>query len=239
MGKKTAIQAITFDAAGTLMAVAEPVGETYAQFAHDLGASLCPQALAVGFREAFPAMPPMAFPGLEQAARVRAERAWWHELVARVVRQAGDVPRFDEYFDALFAHYAGGAAWRAYPEAREALRSARGRGLRVGVVSNFDSRLPAILRDLGFESLLDTVVTSSGCGAAKPDVRIFRHALEALGAAADSALHVGDSLDADYHGASAAGMTAVYLERRDRPARDNIPTIKHLGELGPYLVQSV
>ena len=239
MRKKTAIQAITFDAAGTLMHVAEPVGETYARLAHGLGASLSPQALAAGFREGFPAMPPMAFPGLDEAARLRAERAWWHELVARVVRQAGGVPSFDEYFDALFAHYASGAAWRAYPEAHEALRAARGRDLRVAVVSNFDSRLPPILRDLGFESLLDTVVTSSGCGAAKPDARIFHHALETLGATADSALHVGDSLDSDYHGASAAGMTAVYLERRDRPARDNIPTIKHLGELGPYLVQSV
>ncbi len=239
MGKKTAIQAITFDAAGTLMGIAEPVGETYARFAHDFGVSLSPRALDLGFREVFPSMPPMAFPGLDEAARLRAERAWWHELVAQVVRQAGGVPSFDEYFDALFAHYANGAAWRAYPEAHEALRSARERGLRVAVVSNFDSRLPPILRDLGFESLLDTVVTSSGCGAAKPDVRIFHHALETLGAAADSALHVGDSLDSDYHGASAAGMTAVYLERRDRPARDNIPTIKHLGELGPYLGHSV
>ncbi len=239
MRKKTAIRAITFDAAGTLMRVAEPVGETYARLAHGLGASLSPQALAAGFREGFPAMPPMAFPGLDEAARLRAERAWWHELVARVVRQAGGVPSFDEYFDALFAHYASGAAWRAYPEAHEALRSARGRGLRVGVVSNFDSRLPPILRELGFESLLDTVITSSGCGTAKPDGRIFRHALEALGAAANTALHVGDSLDADYHGASAAGMTAVYLERRDRPARDDIPTIEHLGEIGPYLVQSM
>lgn len=237
MGKKTAIQAITFDAAGTLMHVAEPVGETYARLAHDLGASLSPQALAAGFREGFPAMPPMAFPGLDEAARLRAERAWWHDLVARVVRQAGGVASFDEYFDTLFAYFASGAAWRAYPEAHEALRSARRRGLRVGVVSNFDSRLPPILRELGFESLLDTVITSTGCGAAKPDVRIFRHALETLGTAADTALHVGDSLDSDYHGASAAGMRAVHLHRDDSPAGGNVPTIEHLGELDPYLDQ--
>jgi putative hydrolase of the HAD superfamily len=237
MGKKTAIRATTFDAAGTLMGIAEPVGETYARFAHDFGVSLSPRALDLGFREVFPSMPPMAFPGLNDTARVRAERAWWHELVARVVRQAGDVPRFDEYFDALFAHYASGAAWRAYPEAHEALRSARGHGLRVAVVSNFDSRLPPILRDLGFESLLDTVVTSTGCGAAKPDVRIFHHALKTLGATANTALHVGDSVDADYHGASAAGMRALHLHRGDSPAAGNIPTIKHLGELESYLDQ--
>ena len=237
MGEKTPVQAITFDAAGTLMRIAEPVGETYARFADDLGAKLPPQALDEGFRSAFAHMPPMAFPGLDEVKRLRAERDWWRELVERVVRHAGSLPDFDAYFEALFSHYASGAAWRAYPEAHQALRSARGRGLRVGVVSNFDSRLPLILRELGFESLIDTVVYSTGCGAAKPDARIFRHALEALDARPEVALHVGDSLEADYHGASAAGMRAVHLHRGDSPAAGNIPTVKHLGELDSYLDQ--
>lgn len=235
MQEKTPLQAITFDAAGTLIRVAEPVGQTYARIAHDLGMTLSPQALDAGFRGVFPSMPPMAFPDANDASLLRAERAWWRELVTRVVQHAGGVAAIDAYFDALFAHYARGAAWRAYPEAHRALESARKRGLRVGVISNFDSRLPPILQQLGFESLLDTVVYSTRCGAAKPDGRIFRHALEALGATPETALHVGDSLDADYHGASAAGMTAVHLHRRGEPAGENIPTLKHLGELDAYL----
>jgi putative hydrolase of the HAD superfamily len=235
MQEKTPLRAITFDAAGTLMRVAEPVGQTYARFAHHLGTTLSPQALGAGLRDVFPTMPPMAFPDTDEAALLRAERAWWRELVARVVQHAGGVAAFDEYFDALFAHYAGGAAWCAYPEAHGVLESARRRGLRVGVISNFDSRLPPILRELGLESLLDTLVYSARCGAAKPDGRIFRHALETLGVTPETALHVGDSLDADYHGASAAGMTAVHLHRRGEPVGGNIPTVKHLGELDAYL----
>ncbi len=237
MKKGTPIKAITFDAAGTLMRVAEPVGETYARFAHDLGATLSPQALDAGFRQVFPAMPPMAFRERGEAALLGAERAWWRELVERVVQHAGGVAEFDSYFDALFAHYASGAAWHAYPETHRVLESVRGRGLRVGVISNFDSRLPPILRQLGFEFLIDTVIYSTRCGAAKPDERIFRHALEALGATAETALHVGDSLDADYHGASAAGMRAVHLHRRGEPAAGDFPTVKHLGELDAYLDQ--
>jgi putative hydrolase of the HAD superfamily len=237
MRKRAPIQAITFDAAGTLMRVAEPVGETYARLARERGAILSPQELSAGFLEVFPDMPPMAFPGLDETARLRAERDWWRTLVGRVVQRAGGVPEFDKYFDALFDHYASGAAWRAYPEAHQALRSARARGLRVGVISNFDSRLPPILRELGFESLVDTVAYSSRCGAAKPDARIFRQALEALGATPETALHVGDSLDADYHGALAAGMTAVHLQRKNAPAEADIPTIQHLGELDAYLDQ--
>ena len=214
MRERTPIRAITFDAAGTLMRVAEPVGETYARFAADRGANLSPQALDAGFRDVLANMPPMAFPDLDETMLHRAERDWWRALVERVVRHAGGVPDFDAYFDALFTHYAGGAAWRAYPDARQALKSARGRGLRVGVVSNFDSRLPPILRELGFGSLIDIVVYSTRCGAAKPDTGIFLYALEALEATPETALHVGDSLVADYQGAIAAGMAALHLDRK-------------------------
>lgn len=235
MRAKPRIRAITFDAAGTLMHVAEPVGETYARFANDWGAALSPRALEAGFRVVFPDMPPMAFADREQAARLRSERAWWRILVERVVERAGGVEAFDPYFDALYAHYASGAAWRAYPDARRALHTARERGLCVAVVSNFDSRLPPILRELGFESLIDTVVYSTACGAAKPDARIFHHALQDLAANAEAALHVGDNLDADYRGASAAGMAAVHLDRRGEAAAEAIPVISDLDALDAYL----
>ena len=231
------IQAITFDAAGTLIRVAEPVGETYARIARDMGASLSPAALDAAFRDVFPSMPAMAFPDLDEHALPDAERAWWRELVERVVRHAGGVSEFDAYFEALFRHYASGSAWRAYPEAHRVLKSVRARGLRVGVVSNFDSRLPPILRELGIECLVDRVIYSTGCGAAKPDLRIFQHAMHALGSTPQTTLHVGDSLHADYHGASGAGMTAVHLNRRKQPASPEVPSVRDLGELDTFLVQ--
>jgi len=236
MPSRTAIRAITFDAAGTLIRVAEPVGETYARIARDMGASLHPQALEAAFRDVFPAMPAMAFPELEAHALAEAERAWWRQLVERVVRQAGGVvAELDRYFDALYSHYASGAAWRAYTETHRVLESLRARGLRVGVVSNFDSRLAPILRELEIERLADTVIYSTGCGAAKPDERIFHHALDALGATPECSLHVGDNLEADYHGAIAAGLAAVLLDRRGAPPRDDIETLRHLGELDALL----
>jgi putative hydrolase of the HAD superfamily len=103
MGTKNAIEAVTYDAAGTLIHVAEPVGETYARIAAEFGAELSPAALDAGFRDVFPSMPAMAFPDLEGAAVVEAERAWWRTLVERVVAHAGGVGAFESYFDALFA----------------------------------------------------------------------------------------------------------------------------------------
>lgn len=231
MSSQQPLRAITFDAAGTLIRVAEPVAETYARLAREHGGELSPQALDTGFREVFADMPPMAFAERDPAALVRCERSWWRDLVARVIQHAGQVAAFDAYFDALFAYYAGGHAWRAYPEAHAALQSARQRGMRIAVVSNFDSRLPPILRTLGLEARVDVVVYSTGCGAAKPDPRIFEHALQVLDTPAEAALHVGDNLNADYHGALAAGMRALHLERHARAPRGNIPTIRHLGEI--------
>lgn len=237
MPTQATLQAITFDAAGTLIRVAEPVGETYSRIATDLGASLSPAALDAAFRELFPSMPAMAFPDLDPPAIAGAERAWWRDLVERVVRQAGGIDAFDEYFEALFCHYANACAWRAYPDTHQALKSARARGLGTAVVSNFDSRLPPILRALGIEDLVDSVIYSTGCGAAKPDKRIFHHAMHALGSMPETTLHVGDNLHADYRGATDAGMTAVHLSRREDPMGDGIPSVRHLGELDAFLRQ--
>jgi len=239
METKSPYSAITFDAAGTLIRVAEPVGETYARIAAEVGTTLSPAALDAAFREVFPAMPPMAFPDVDEPDLRDAERGWWRDLVARVVRHAGDVDAFDDYFDALFAYYADGAAWRTYPESHGVLESVRRRGLRIAVVSNFDSRLPPILRKLGLAPLVDTIIYSTGCGAAKPSPRIFHYTLEQLGVTPKSTLHVGDSLSADFDGAGAAGLKAVHLNRADGIPEGVFPVIRHLGELEELLDQQL
>lgn len=218
------IEALTLDAAGTLIGVSRPVGETYAELASLHGATLDPEALARGFREIFPGMRPMAFGDPGAAGIETAERAWWRELVRAVSDRAGGVPDFDAYFERLYAHYARGDAWTVYAEVPGMLQRVAARGIPVAVVSNFDSRLPGILHQLHLTDDLGPVIHSTAAGAAKPDPRIFRHALTALGAGAARTLHAGDSYEADYRGARAAGMQALHLVRgradpRAGPAR--------------------
>jgi putative hydrolase of the HAD superfamily len=231
------IDTVTLDAAGTLITVAEPVARTYADLARRHGGDLSVEKLAEGFRRVFPAMPPMAFTASDEDELAHAERRWWKDLVQQVVSGAGDVRDFDGYFDDLFAHYASAAAWRAYPEVPDVLGSLRRRGLRTAVVSNFDSRLEPILAGLGIEPLVDLVVYSTRCGAAKPHRRIFHHTLAALGAEPHTALHVGDNPIADYHGALSAGMTALLLDREPAARSPDIACITDLTEIDPYLDQ--
>ena len=214
MPATSTIDTVTLDAAGTLIRVAKPVGETYAEIAKAHGAVLSVSRLNQAFHEIFPSMPPMAFGPMDEQALAQAEREWWRDLVSKAVARAGAVEDFDAYFDTLFRHYADGQAWRAYPEVLPTLRRLKERGLRTAVVSNFDSRLLSILTDLGITPWVDAVVFSTGCGVAKPDPRIFRRALETLGSAPRTSLHVGDNLDADHRGAIGAGMAALHLERK-------------------------
>ena len=81
---------------------------------------------------------------------------------------------------------------------------------RVGLTSN-GNNYPA---RFGLSDTFDFVVFSEECGFAKPDPRIYREALRRGGSAPGEAVHVGDSLINDVQGAQAAGIYAVWLNRR-------------------------
>jgi putative hydrolase of the HAD superfamily len=92
------------------------------------------------------------------------------------------------------------------------LDTLRGRGLKLGLVSNaFDP--PWILhRDLerqGLAERIDVAVFSSEVGRRKPDPAIFETALEALGVEGEETMFVGDRLYEDVRGAGELGMTTV------------------------------
>jgi len=207
---------VTFDAAGTLIEVAEPVGATYARIARRHGLSAVPARVERAFHAALAAAPPLAFPDSPPAGRLRRERAWWRTIVHAAL---GTPPRghaFTACFADLWAHYAAPEAWRVFPEVRAVLAALRARGLRLAAVSNFDRRLPPLLATLGLAEHLDAVVHSTAVGAAKPDAGIFAAAAAALGVPLAAVVHVGDSLEADAAGALAAGARAVLLDRRGR-----------------------
>jgi putative hydrolase of the HAD superfamily len=122
----------------------------------------------------------------------------------------------------------------AYADAAPALRALRDGGLRLVVASNWDCSLPEALAQAGLLHLVDAVVASAVVGAAKPDARLFDAALEAAGCAPHEAIHVGDSLDKDVAGATAAGIAALLLVRGG-DAPPGVPVIRSLTELPAVL----
>jgi putative hydrolase of the HAD superfamily len=143
--------------------------------------------------------------------------------------------RFDEFFEHVFGVFADPASWKLYPEVVPTLRELRSRGLELGIVSNFDSRLFNVLRGLGIAELFDTVTISSLAHAAKPSPKIFELALEQHAVDPGEAMHVGDSVKDDVEGATKAGLAAVLLARQGKPAPPGIPAIRTLDELVPLI----
>jgi putative hydrolase of the HAD superfamily len=98
------------------------------------------------------------------------------------------------------------------PEADAALALARARGLRVGVISNSNGTVRALLAALGLARHLHFVIDSFEVGVEKPDARIFSLALAEAGVAPGEAVYVGDLYSVDVRGARAAGLSAILLD---------------------------
>jgi len=220
---RDSLDAVLLDAAGTLIRPSAPVGETYAAAARRFGMQIDPDELSHAFIRVFGDMPALAFDWTSMEDLRQQERVWWRSLVHRVITQTGNnVGDFDGFFDTLYRHYAQGRAWERFPDVLPALRSLQAKGCKLAVVSNFDSRLPEILRELGIEDLLDAVIYSSRAGSAKPDPAIFQRALDELGVTPQRTVHVGDSLEADVAGAAAAGIRGLLIRRRPMPAGESV-----------------
>ncbi len=93
--------------------------------------------------------------------------------------------------------------------------------LRVAVVTNNTvAEQTEKLASFGFAPHVDALVTSEEVGAAKPDPRIFRAALERLSCEPYEAVMIGDAWHADVIGATSAGIRALWLNRHGVPHPD-------------------
>jgi putative hydrolase of the HAD superfamily len=205
---------LLLDAMGTLFGLREPVGCTYARVAAQHGIAAEPGAVEQAFRRAYRQAPPLAFPGLAGTALEAAELNWWAERIRSSLQEAAgeEIDPPQALVEQLYAHYAQPSAWQVYADVPERLERWRGAGLRLAVVSNFDSRLLDLLEGLQLRSWLQAVVVSSRAGAAKPSPQPFALALEQLQLRAHEVWHVGDSPE-DVAGAQAAGVPCVLVRR--------------------------
>jgi putative hydrolase of the HAD superfamily len=161
-----------------------------------------------------------------------SQEEWWRDMVFQTLDLAGvRMADREAYFRELYDLFAHATVWRLFPDARETLAAIRQRGLKIGLLSNWDHRLRPVLEELELLPLLDAVIISCEVGAEKPDPKIFRAAWTALGVSDPAeVIHVGDSYREDVLGATAVGMRAVLMERVGA-AHWSGPTIRQLAEL--------
>ena len=122
--------------------------------------------------------------------------------------------------------------WRVMlPSTPNILEELRKRGFTLGVISNADGRIAAILRKCGILPFFDSVIDSHEVRVEKPDPRIFLMALSQASARPEEAVYVGDIYSIDVVGANRAGMRAFLLDSLDAYDSVRCEKIRHLGEL--------
>lgn len=129
-----------------------------------------------------------------------------------------DTPsELDRLFEQYLIEYR--RAWRPFPDVAEVLASLRGRGYRLGQLTNGseEQQLDKLFA-LGLDDSFDAVCISEAIGFQKPDARAFDALARSLDVEPQRCLFVGDSADKDVAGATAAGMRALLIERHDGSA---------------------
>jgi putative hydrolase of the HAD superfamily len=203
------LAAVTLDANGTLVALADPVASLRAAL-REHGIERAPQDVRRAFGAEVRHYLPRAHEGRDAgtlAALRRESVAVFLETAEAELDPDTFVPAF---LDAL--------QFEPLPGVERALAELRGRGLRLACVANWDIALAETLARAGLAGHLDVVVSSAEAGAPKPDSRPFHLALERLGAEPARAVHCGDEA-IDVEGAFAAGLRFTPPPVSTLPAR--------------------
>ena len=143
------------------------------------------------------------------------ERGYWRAFLERLCRRLGTHAPSPFAAAELFDRFRRAESWEVFEDVVPTLESLSKQGLRLGVVSNWDHRLPSLLEDLGLAHLFHNITYSSLCGVEKPHPHIFHRCLAALDVPPARALHVGDRALEDAEGALGAGMRALRLDRSE------------------------
>ena len=108
-------------------------------------------------------------------------------------------------------------AWRhdleaLYPNAKEILQRLS-ENYKIGIIANQDFGTEQRLANFDIRKYIDLVIASAEEGVAKPDLRIFRIALERADCKPEEAVMVGDRIDNDIIPANIIGMKTVWIKQ--------------------------
>lgn len=232
-------RAVFFDAGHTLLYAHPDLGSVYAEATATMGVRLAPERYAETFVPVF-AETTKIYASTSTSSDAQ-DLAMWRDITRRIYDRLpalAGIP-FDAWFERLYRRFGDPAVWKMYDDVETVLGELRRRGLTIGIISNWDTRLQAISDGLGLSRLVDFLVISAQAGVRKPDPRIFELALKKAGVRPEEAIHVGDLPEEDAEGARRAGVRPVLIERKRRVTPKQYPegltVVSSLAELTKLL----
>lgn len=192
-------KALLVDAVGTLVVPSQPMAQIYRQIGEKYGVEYSEAEILNRYRRAYEQ--PW---GKSRLRYVNDGKPFWQYIVSSSTGCSDT-----QYFEELYNYYTTKKAWHLCdPDAERVFKALRTSGVKLAVVSNFDTRLRPLLRALNCDHWFDAVAVSAEVEAEKPNPTIFLKACELLGVKPEDAVHVGDDRRNDIWGARDAGCDA-------------------------------
>ena len=226
------IRAISLDAMGTIIELKRPPQGVYLEILRDLGhdpRKILPLTQNAGlFRHYWKEAEKRLLPSflrdhIDRFAHYQETPYAFWGLIFQVMFEDLGLPR-EEIFTAVqtaYHRFADPDLWSVEPTLWELAESCERRGIPLFVTSNWDFRLPQILKDLDIGPLFRKIITSALVGFEKPSEKIFHHLVSIAECAPPQILHVGDKVEDDVHGAEEAGLRAALYRKDNHPAEND------------------
>lgn len=138
----------------------------------------------------------------------------WEDLYALALNEVGIDGEAAKLAREIYETFGLAEKWRPYPDVIPVLKILKDKGLTLGIISNWDTRLASLCVELGLSTYLDFVISSASVGRLKPQPHIFEIALKRAKVLPEEAIHIGDHYYADVMGARSVGITPVLIDRK-------------------------
>ncbi len=208
------IDAVVFDAGGTLFDMNPPREETFAEVLGEDGFEIDVSELRSSMKRTEREMD-------REFAMIQGsdDRDFWLKYDKHVLTDIGYKGDFDsiscKISEAFGRRVPDLDSWKNFPETVDVLEALRHRTLKLGVISNASDLVNRVLDHLDLSKYFDFIVVSQIVGISKPSPGIFRIASQEAGMAPNRILYVGDRPATDIEGAVRAGLNAILVDRYD------------------------
>ncbi|XP_013115772.1 rhythmically expressed gene 2 protein isoform X1 [Stomoxys calcitrans] len=227
------LRLITFDVTNTLLQFRSSPGKQYGEIGALFGVRCNNNDLVTNFRSNWQKMNRW-YPNFGRNSALMEWHQWWRQLISNTFAESGSpIPedKIDSFTKHLLELYKTSSCWQhcnGSVDLLNYLRMQQQLGARenargeypfvMGVISNFDPRLPKLLVNLKIDHFLEFALNSYDCKVEKPNKEIFDMAMRASNLndlKPEQCLHVGDGPTTDYIAAKSAGWNAALVHEKN------------------------
>ena len=150
-------------------------------------------------REAFACLDKHMFYSSVKVTDFDSKSKYYQHYNDMIIKSLGISDRVDNSKNQLFEYFASrDRHWVLKPDVKDTFITLKDRGFKVGIISNFDSKLLDIVDRLEVSNLIDYLHISQDEGYEKPQLEFYQSFFDRHGLKVDESSYCGDSYILDF-----------------------------------------